>query len=173
MGDVVRMGEGVARVSGPVLDEGLVEGARKMALHFCVFERDVDSPMTDASLARLFYRHIPAAVEMDRSGKEKEPGDARLLAKSLERDMAVGRDYDQWLAGYDHLPEGTRQTFAKGRDNSLNPVLDRLAAIGGYERNDILTKESAMQQQGSMVRSEKTRRAHLDAMNSLGMGPGL
>ena len=172
MGGVVRMGEGVGGRSGPVLDEGWNDRARQVALHFCVFERDVNSPMTDASLARLFYRHIPAAVEMDSSGREADPGDARLLSKAIERDMVVGRDYDQWLAGYNHLPEGTREIFAKGKDNALNPVLDRLADIGGFERSDVLTREASMQQSGLIVKSEKTQQSRLAAMHSLGMGPG-
>ena len=125
MGKVVRMGEGVEGRSGPVLDEEWNDRARKVALHFCVFERDMNSPMTDASLARLFYKHIPSAVEMDRSGSEASSGEARALARAIEQDMVVGRDYDQWLAGYNHLPEGTRQIFAKGAGNALNPVLDR------------------------------------------------
>ena len=172
MGKVVRMGEGVEGRSGPVLDEEWNDRARKVALHFCVFERDVNSPMTDASLARLFYKHIPSAVEMDRSGSEASSGEARALARSIEQDMVVGRDYDQWLAGYNHLPEGTRKIFAKGAGNALNPVLDRLADIGGYQRSDILVREAAMQQDGAMVKSEKTQQARLAAMHSLGMDPG-
>ena len=172
MGNVVRMGEGVGRRSGPSLDDGWNDRARQVALHFCVFERDVNSPMTDASLARLFYKHIPAAVEMDRSGSEDSPGEARALARSIEKDMVVGRDYDQWLAGYNHLPEGTRELFAKGKGNALNPVLDRLAEVGGYERSDILVREASLERGGLMVKSEKTQQSRLAAMHALGMDQG-
>ena len=172
MGNVVRMGEGVGGRSGPVLDDGWNDRAKQVALHFCVFERDMNSPMTDASLARLFYRHIPAAVEMDSGGKEETAGDALMLARSIEKDMAVGRDYDQWLAGYNHLPEGAREIFAKGKENALNPIMDRLADIGGYERSDLLAREARMQESGLMVKSEKTQQSRLAAIHALGMDPG-
>jgi len=172
MGNVVRMGDGVGGRSGPTLDDGWNDRARKVALHFCVFEKDVNSPDSHASLARLFYRHIPSAVEMDRSGSEDSPGKARLLARCIEQDMVVGREYDRWLAGYNHLPEGTRELFAKGKGNALNPVLDRLADIGGYERSDILVREASLESSDLMVKSEKTRQSRIAAMHSLGMDQG-
>ena len=86
--------------------------------------------------------------------------------------MVVGREYDRWLAGYNHLPEGTRELFAKGKGNALNPVLDRLADIGGYERSDILVREASLESSDLMVKSEKTRQSRIAAMHSLGMDQG-
>lgn len=169
MSNVVKMGEGVENRSGPVLDQEWPDRARQIALSFCVFERDVNSPMTDASLARLFYKHIPAAVEMDSKGKQSSPKEAATLARSIEQDMAVGRDYDEWLGGYNHLPKGAREMFAKGKDNSLNPILDRLAQIGGYERSDILTREAKMQKSGDLFKRDKSRDVNLAAMQAMGL----
>lgn len=157
----------------PVLSEDWEDKAYKASLHFCVFKRDVHSPMTDASLARLFFQHIPEALELDRLGQESSPCQARFLARRIEQDMVVGRDYDQWLSGYNHLKPETRDLFAHGKQNSFNVMLDRLADIGGYEREDILIREAeqdvkeAIQKRISSV--GKATQENIAAMRSFGM----
>lgn len=161
--------------SAAVLDSNWVDRAYQASLHFCVFERDVNSPDTSASLARLFFRHIPKAVELDETGKQREPGQAAVLSKAIERDLMVGRDYDQWLAGFNHLKDDTRSLFAKGSQNAMNPILDRLADIGGFTRDDILTQEAAKENKGNVIpigRRMKHDRETLAAFRSLGMDPG-
>tara|TARA_B100000929_G_scaffold86897_2_gene67950 strand:- start:5628 stop:6140 length:513 start_codon:yes stop_codon:yes gene_type:complete len=169
------MDDGVTQMSNSKLEGDWKDRAYQASLHFCVLERDVNSPMTDASLAKLFFRHIPKAVEMDTSGKEAQPGEAQRLAKEMERDMVVGRDYDEWLAGYDHLKPETRAIFAKGSQNSLNPVLDRLAEVGGYQRSDILTREAAAEKVSNVVSIGERKmndQQRLAAMHALGMDRG-
>lgn len=161
--------------SAAVLEADWADRARQASYHFCVLEKDVNSPMTDASLARIFFRHVPMAVEMDAAGAEGSKGDARMLSRALEQDLVVGRDFDSWLAGFNHLPSGTREMFAVGSANSLNPIFDRLADIGGYQRSDVLVKE--MQSERGRVVSIESRMRHASeraaAMRALGMdGPG-
>ena len=134
----------------PALSEEWGDRAYNAALHFCVMPRDVNSPMTDASLAKLFYQHIPKAVEMDKNPPSRIL-EARSLAKNIERDMVVGREYDTWLAAFNHLKPETRAIFARGAENALNPVLDRLADIGGYERDDVLMREAREDGRGHEV----------------------
>ena len=159
-----------------VLSEDWNEKAYQASLHFCILERDVNSPMSDASLARLFFRHIPEALELDRIGEESSACQARFLSRRIEQDMVVGRDYDQWLAGYNHLKPETREMFARGKANSLNPILDRLADIGGFEREDILVREAREDARKivkeHVISEEQRKRLNLEkvsAMRSFGM----
>lgn len=137
------------KTSQNTLDTGeLLKAADKAALDFCVFKHNADSPMPDASLARLFYKHIPNFVKMESEfSKGIKPSDdalmsAKSLSKSMENDMIAGREFSSWLSA--HLSKTSADLFAEGGRNSLNPVFDKLAEIGGFERNDILSKEAKM-----------------------------
>lgn len=132
--------------------------------------------MSDAALARLFFVHIPDAVRIDQTGEQATSSEARFLSRRIEQDMVVGRDYDRWLAGYNHINPETRAIFARGKENSLNRVLDRLAEIGGFEREDILIREKnedmkALTEQRvvSLADRQKNSSDRAAAMKSLGM----
>lgn len=158
------------------LDSQWNDRAWRASLHFCVFKKDVHSPMSDASLARLFFVHIPDAVRIDETGEQAASSEARFLSRRIEQDMVVGRDYDRWLAGYNHINPETRAMFARGKENSLNRVLDRLAEIGGFEREDILIREKnedlkALSEKRvvSLADRQKNSSDRAAAMKSLGM----
>jgi len=157
-----------------VLDvEAISKAADKAALDFCVFEHNANSPMSDASLARLFYRHIPnfAKMESEFSEGNKPPQEgvdsANSLATFIEHDMVIGREYSTWLAP--HLSKESADLFAEGGRNSLNPVFDKLAEIGGYERSDVLVKE-AENDSISDERRRKLQMASQMAAKNMGIG---
>ena len=159
-----------------VLSNKLLSDAKKASLEFCVFPHNANSPMSDASLARLFYRHIPEyanMVELNKAGdqsKTKSPENAesaRLLSLAVTNDIVASRVYSNWLAP--HLSDESKALFAQGSKNSLNPALDRLAEIGGFKRDDVLTREKAAESV-----PEDKKRLHQQAMalanKNLGFG---
>ncbi len=150
------------------------EIGKNAAIDFCVFPHNVDSPMTDSSLARLFYQHLPEFGKLENGqaeyyGENGLQKNAAALAKSIERDMVEGRSYADWLNA--KLSPESKAMFAQGKDNSLNPMLDKLAKIGGYERNDIIAQETAAQQQPEPATKQRDtiRQA---AFHALGLGFG-
>lgn len=126
--------------------QALADRAESMALALCVFPHNAKGFGEDAHLARLLFKSLPAVAALDGgipSGRASawEGWSPSELAAVISDDMEKSRPIVGWLAP--HLSQELRDVFSKGKDSSLNPVFDRLAELGGYERKDILAREAA------------------------------
>lgn len=176
MNDVVEKGRaGVENSASPSNDPNTMSGqsladfSEKTALTLCVFPHNARQPGADSSLARMFFEHLPTVASFDGATVSNRATilswSARDMSRSLSQDIEAGRDIIGWLSP--HLPANITEMFDKGAKSSLNPIFDRLAKEGGFQRDDILVREAQSQET-----TEKSKRQALFASASQFLGLG-
>ena len=145
----------------------LADLSEKTALTLCVFPHNARQPGIESSLARMFFEQLPTVAAMDGGEASSRativnwsPQD---LSRAISHDIEQGREIVDWLAP--HLPKHIVTMFDKGAQSSLNPIFDRLAKEGGFERDDVLVREARLQEN-----TERSKRQSVFAAASQFLG---
>lgn len=151
--------------------QALADLSEKTAITLCVFPQNARQPGVDSSLARMFFEQLPTVAAMDGAQVSDRatvlPWDARDMSRALSHDIEQGREIIDWLAP--HLPKHIVTMFDKGSGSTLNPVFEKLAREGGFERDDVLSREAVLQKSENI---EKNKRQSLFAQASQFLGLG-
>ena len=138
------MNTGASPADEMVEIDRFVKSARQARLTFCVFPKDVRSPLfDDAGVSRLLYAWLPELAR--REGAELAPRDIpseelgglvpaslspQQLARAIDDDMQRARRLSDWLGP--HVSGDVAALMSRGDDSILQPVLDRFAARHGF-----------------------------------------